>query len=66
MSKIEERLNEWVNSLTIEELKFALIETTSMLMEFDEVSYYDHHKSPIWSNTGDNIDGTERVNKEEE
>ena len=64
MTKNEERLNEWVNSLTIEQLKFALIETTTILMEFDEVSYYDHHKSPIWSNTGDYIDGTDRVNEE--
>ena len=49
-------------TLTPERMKFALIESVEMLIEFEEVSFSDNR--PYWSNTGDNIDGTEQVEED--
>jgi hypothetical protein len=63
--KTKEKLKEWMDSLTIEQLKYALLETTTILIEYEEISLRDDKQKPYWSNCGDNIDGTEDEHEED-
>ena len=44
--KTKEKLKEWMDSLTIEQLKYALLETTTILIEYEEISLRDDKQKP--------------------
>ena len=55
-----ERLYEWVQGLTREQLMDTLVECTEELILSETVSFWDTTQKPYWDTTGENIDGTER------
>lgn len=57
--KRTERLKEWVDTLTQDQLKKIVLETVDYCIDSEEVSFYDSTKIPYWSNSGENLDGTE-------
>jgi hypothetical protein len=63
MSSRIERLNNWVDSLTIEEFKKSLVECVDELIDFEYVNFYDSSPAPYWATTGDYIDGKEYDNE---
>jgi len=56
----EERLKEWVNDLSIEQLKRVCLETVDRLIDTEELRMWDDTKVPYWDSCGENVDGTER------
>lgn len=54
-----ERLKEWVDTLTHDQLKKIVLETVDYCIDSEEVSFYNSTKVPYWSNSGENLDGTE-------
>ena len=58
MEKVD-RLKKWINGLTEEQKNKSLLELVIYAIDCEEVSFWDDTKTPYWSNSGDNIDGSE-------
>lgn len=58
----EKRLKNWIKTLNKEQLKTIVLELTEFAIDSEEVSFYDDTIKPYWSNTGENLDGTEDNN----
>lgn len=52
----EERLKQWVDKLTEEQKDKILLSTIDMLIDFEEIVFYDDTEKPYWSSSGDNLD----------
>lgn len=63
MSLRIERLNNWADSLTIEELKKTLVYVVDDMIDFEYINFYDSSPAPYWDTTGDRIDGKEYDNE---
>lgn len=58
MSSIRiQRLNNWSESLTGEELKKLLVECIDSLIDSEDIKFYDDSIAPYWTGNGEYIDG---------
>jgi len=51
----QERLQEWVNTLSDEQIKEALITTVSELIEVETVRFWDDSDEPYWDSCGESL-----------
>lgn len=56
-----ERLTEWANSLTPEELKQTLVTVVDRMIDTEEICFYGSNEAPYWDTTGDRIDRRKRT-----
>lgn len=55
-----ERLEQWINSLSKEQLGVILLDCVQELILSEVVCFYDTTKIPYWDASGDRLDGSER------
>lgn len=53
------RLTKWANTLSQEQMVKTLVDCVGMLVDAEDVSFWDDTVVPYWSNSGDNLDGSE-------
>ncbi len=56
---MEEKLSLWIETLSTEQLKKALLDCVSELIMTESVWLSDYRNIPYWDATGDNVDGTD-------
>lgn len=56
----QNKLKEWVNSLTIEELRKTVLDLVEHNLMTEDIRFYEDNDAPYWDTTGDRIDGKER------
>lgn len=55
-----ERLEEWINTLSESQKDLILLKLGVYAIDSEEVAFYKDTVIPYWSNSGENIDGSER------
>jgi len=55
----KERLKEWIKTLTEEQKDKIILDLTDFAIDAEEVSFYEGCYNPYYSNSGENLDGTE-------
>lgn len=58
-----QRLEDWVETLSPEQMKHIIMYSVDYCIDAEEVSFYDSSKRPYWSNSGDSLDGVVDDNK---
>lgn len=56
------KLNEWANSLTIEELRKTVLDLVEHNLMTEDIKFYEDNDAPYWDTNGERIDGRERTN----
>ena len=56
---ITERLKNWIKTLNKEQSDNIILQLVEFAIDAQEVGFYNDDEKPYWSNTGDNLDGTE-------
>ena len=61
-----ERLKNWIDTLNPEQMKKVILELTDFAIDAEEVSFWTDTTAPYWSNSGENLDGTDRKSEDED
>lgn len=56
---VTERLKNWIETLDEVQLKNIVLALTEFAIDSEEVSFYETTLKPYYSNSGENLDGTE-------
>lgn len=66
MNKYEERLKNWIATLSDLQKERVILQLTTFAIQAEEVSMWDDTAVPYLRNTGENLDGSETTDESEE
>lgn len=58
-----ERLEGWIETLTISQIKDLLLETLDYCIDSEYVNFWDSSEAPTWDGNGERLDGKEDENE---